>query len=347
MKVRSPLALAVVLLALTACGGGGGGSLAPPVTVAEITSANAPLIAGAVMKSSLEGRDLGAFANPGDTLSAPAAAPAIEPTMSPATAAAQASARKASLVHSKVAELAEAHADSTANRLEPNVLQAEIGPETAPCTDGGSVTISGDIANTSTLTAGDTLVFVFDECVETDGTVDGRFQMTVTSFSGDLVSDVFSFGVTVELTAFAVTVDGETATAAGDVSMTIAATATPALTTTITSTSLSLAENGASYTLNGYSLSQTIDGATGQYSLMASGTLSSSVFAGTVSFETIATLVGTGTAFAFAGEMRITGAGGAAITVIVLDETFVRLEVDVDGDGTVDETIDSSWADLT
>jgi hypothetical protein len=40
------------------------------------------------------------------------------------------------------------------------------------------------------------------------------------------------------------------------------------------------------------------------------------------------------------------GANGATIKVVVLDSTLLRLEVDSNGDGVVDATLDFSWYDL-
>ncbi len=77
------------------------------------------------------------------------------------------------------------------------------------------------------------------------------------------------------------------------------------------------------------------------------GTLTSTAFSGAVTFDTTVLLQGTGNGFAFTGQVLITGANGATIRVIVLDSAFVRLEVDLNGDGTADEIVDKSWEELT
>ena len=104
---------------------------------------------------------------------------------------------------------------------------------------------------------------------------------------------------------------------------------------------------GASNTLLDYLMTQVVSDVTSEYSLEASGTLTSSAFSGSVSFETQVALQGTGTDFAVSGELLITGANGATIHVIVLDGVSVRLEVDLDGDAETDEIVDATWADLT
>ena len=46
------------------------------------------------------------------------------------------------------------------------------------------------------------------------------------------------------------------------------------------------------------------------------------------------------------GELRIEGAGGAVIAMIALDANTVRLQIDIDGDGATDETVDMTWDEL-
>ena len=76
------------------------------------------------------------------------------------------------------------------------------------------------------------------------------------------------------------------------------------------------------------------------------GSLTSSDFSGTVNFATTALLQGVGDSHAYTGQLLITGANGATIKVVLLDSTFLRLEVDSNGDGVVDATLDFTWNDL-
>ena len=76
------------------------------------------------------------------------------------------------------------------------------------------------------------------------------------------------------------------------------------------------------------------------------GTLTSSVFSGSVTFDTTTLLQGVDGSYAYLGQVLITGANGGTIKIVVLDATFVRLEVDVNGDGILEATIDETWDDL-
>jgi hypothetical protein len=51
-------------------------------------------------------------------------------------------------------------------------------------------------------------------------------------------------------------------------------------------------------------------------------------------------------ASAYQGSFSVTGLNGSSVTVTAIDSQLVRLDVDTDGDGVTDETIDSTWSDF-
>jgi len=85
----------------------------------------------------------------------------------------------------------------------------------------------------------------------------------------------------------------------------------------------------------------------GAWSIAVEGTLTSSAFAGSATFETVKPFLSVDGSFPSMGELVIHGANGATIRVVALDGTFVRLEIDDDGDGVVDARVDATWAELT
>ncbi len=317
----------IAIVALSACGGGGSDSAAPPSLV-EITSNNAQAIAGAVLLSSFEGSDLGTFA-----IFAPASGTETS--------------TKTTALYAKVGSLQKAETRSLMKQSQQGFMQAPVGPVTADCDVAGTVTTSGTLASSTTLSAGDQITLSFSDCDDGTTVVNGVFSMRIASLTGDLVSGMFTLGIDVTLTDFQVLEAGETVTANGGVSFTTDTTSSPTITTTITTDSLTVTGGGASNTLLDYLMTQVVSDVTSEYSLEASGTLTSSAFSGSVSFETQVALQGTGTDFAVSGELLITGANGATIHVIVLDGVSVRLEVDLDGDAETDEIVDATWADLT
>jgi hypothetical protein len=328
MSYRPAIPSVLGVFVLAGCSGSGdpGLTLPPPADPASITSQNAPVIASAVVTSALEGGELGAFASLGTLAS---------PQMS----------GESGLIYAKAAELQLGYLESVksapAQSTEP--VEATLGPEDTACSGGGTVTFTAVIRNEGTLTEGDTITFEFTDCVEGESTTNGMFAMNIIDFSGDFLTD-FSFTVEVELTDFSVTLDGETATAAGTLDLTLAATQMGS-SIEIGSDSFTVEAGGATHSLSGYLFAQTVQ-TNGDFTIELSGTLTSSAFSGAVDFETTVTLDGFGTAFAYGGEIVITGAENATITVTPVSETMVHLDIDLDGDGVPDESADLSWDEL-
>jgi len=323
---RSPVALILPCAALLgACGGGSdGGPL--PVDYAAVNRTNAPEIASAVMSTAFAGDGLGDFAWL-MAIGAPVAQPAAS------------SARTDSAVTLATSALEESVAAA---------FQTPIAPTTSPCAVAGTVEVSGDIATTQTLTPGDNFTFVFTDCDDGTSVVSGTFSMTITSFAGDFVSGSFTFEVDLLLEAFTVSVNGEPAAMIdGDASIMLDFTSAPSLALTVESTSLSVTVGASTHTLERYTLSQTSDSVTDSYSLLVSGRVSSSEFAGVVDFETTAALESGDGGPALTGRIEISGNGGALLTVIVLDSVNVRLEIDENGDGVVDAVVDTTWDAIT
>ena len=236
--------------------------------------------------------------------------------------------------------------ESLAAKALSGTLQDSIPPQTEACLVSGSVTVSGQISNPLTLSASDTFTMEFSACDDGAGAVSGTYSMRVTSFSGDLLSGSFALDVTVTLTGFAVTDAGETMTANGSLSMSLDYTAAPTLSISMTATSLTVSDGSSSQTLTSFSMTQTVDALTSGYSITVSGSLTSSAFDGEVDFSTTATLVSDGAGYAYTGQISITGAANATIDIIVLDGTLIRLAIDLDGDGTPDEFVDTTWDEL-
>ncbi|MCP4299615.1 MAG: hypothetical protein GY783_03440, partial [Gammaproteobacteria bacterium] len=67
-----------------------------------------------------------------------------------------------------------------------------FGPDVFPCAVSGTVTISGNIENPLTLTAGDNFAVVSAACNDGLGEiVDGSLSFTVTEFSGDVLTGLY------------------------------------------------------------------------------------------------------------------------------------------------------------
>ena len=195
-------------------------------------------------------------------------------------------------IFAKLGEIHKSQTESLRQKAQIGVLQTPIPPQTTPCLNSGTVTVSGDINSPLTLSPTDTFTLVFSACDDGAGVVSGTYSMRITSFTGDFVGGSFSFDVTVTLTDFQITDGGETVMVNGDVSISLNTSTMPTLTVSVTSTSLSVSDGSSSHTLTNFSVTQTVDEATFAYTMDASGTLTSSAFTGRVTFSTAASLQG-------------------------------------------------------
>lgn len=309
-------------LLLAGCSGGDdpgpvGGPLPPVAAPAVITSANAPMITGAVVNSAFEVGDLGSLFGSGPIVSA------------------------ARVEQQGVAATGELVRQARLGLLDSSQMD--------PCAVSGTVTVTTVLSNPLTITPGDTITMVFAACDEGDGSVvTGTLALTVTSFSGDIQSGLFALGVSMRVTGFSVTENAETVLASGDLTLMIDLTTPMVVSISISATAFTITEGGESVTMVGFLLAQTFDESMvpSAFTATVAGTISSTEF-GSVSFITTIDLQGSGQEFAFSGEIVITGADGASITMIPLDNVNVRLQIDLDGDNATDDTIDTTWAALT
>jgi hypothetical protein len=324
------------------CSGGGSGGGSPGVTgpdLVQISSTNAKTISGAVLESSLDGGQLTKFTPTSAGGGATKTTATVDAASGPKSSA-------TAKIYAKVASLKDAHTASLLQQDQIGNLQAAVGPETAPCMGGGTATLSGNIASLVALGVGDSITVDYADCDDGTTLMDGTFSMTITSLSGDLTSELFALGVDVTLTSFSVTQNGETVSANGGLSFLADSRQSPTITTTVTADSLTITDDGATSTLADFTLAEVVDSATTAYSISTEGTLTSTTFSGAVTFTTQTNLEGTADGDASSGELLITGAKGGTIHVIVLDAMNVRLELDLDGDGQVDQTLDATWDEL-
>ncbi len=221
---------------------------------------------------------------------------------------------------------------------------------TEPCDVSGSVSLSGDLADPTTITEGDTITGVFENCDDGDGfLIDGVLALTVAGVEGDIFSDVFRLTLDMVLTNLTVTSDGESIAGDGDLDYTLDTLNFPAIMTALSGTELSIAAAGESVTFRNFD--QTLEVNPGMvptsYAAEANGRLDSSVLGGSVDYDTVVTIQASGDDNPpYTGEILVTGATSSQVRIVVASEEVVSLEIDVNGDGVVDEFIDTTWAAL-
>ena len=320
----------LLVLTLGACGGGGsGGTTAappPPVAAAVINSANAETVAASSADVALQSGGLSGFID-----------------IIGLTATSTGGVSKLSAVQTASPTFKTTVSNSV-------ISQVPVGPVTEPCAVSGSVTISGDIANPATLAAGDFFNIDWNNCDDGQGqVVDGLLEFSITSFEGDATTGGSLLGITLTLTAFQVTEGANFYSADGDVSLTLDSRTPPVSVATMSGSTFTVGSNGSTETLSNFSTTVTENAGMfpSSYTTDAMGTITSTQFDGSVTYDTPVAFESIGDAYPYAGELLVTGADNATLRLIALDEVNVRIEADYDGDGAVDETIDTTWDALT
>jgi hypothetical protein len=171
--------------------------------------------------------------------------------------------------------------------------------------------------------------------------------MDIDSFSGDLSSGVYELIATLTMETFQVTTPEDVQTSDGDATVAVSTLDTPVITGSVGGNSITLDTNTDSNTLTNYESAQVFDGGmqSAPYELTSLGTLQSSDLAGTVSFTTPVTFEGFAGEYPEVGELLISATNSSA-RLVALDNVNVRIDIDTDGNGTVDNTIDTTWAEI-
>ena len=321
---------ACVSLASACGGGGGGGDDNPPVVVnpgnpgiptgdATIANSNALEISGTAILGGLYGGDPGVLGGAG-----------LVGADSGAGAA-----------------LSKASARVTNKALAAGFLKP-FGPESSRCALAGTVTVSGNLASDETLTAGDVLNMRFNKCDDGEGQVfDGPVSMTVDAFEGDLFTGFLAFGITINFQNLIMTEGGETLAFNGDATVMVDTLAYPDVSAETSGRSLSVAGDARTMTLVNFSTTTVTDGSSVPvaYSIDASGRVGMAPH-GWVNYTVLEPFAGFGEVNPTSGVMQITGGAGSKVTATAQADGQIRLDLDFDGDGVIDESRLVSWADL-
>jgi hypothetical protein len=203
-----------------------------------------------------------------------------------------------------------------------------LGPDVYDClVPGGTVTFSAEIVDPLVLAAGmlsegDTFLVEYSNCDDGAGEV-----MNVTDFQVTTGMDVL--------------------TSNGDATATLNTLIASAISASVSGDTMTMDMNTGSDTLLTYSSAQTLDTVDPQlpYTMTASGTLDSYKLDGVIRYSTPMMFVGFGASYPHEGELFVEGDNSSALLVADSD-VDVHIDVDSNGDGTVDATIVTTWAEL-
>ena len=247
------------------------------------------------------------------------------------------------------ADVAKAAREHVSKAIDSTIHSLPIGPDMSPCLVDGTVTVSGDIASPFALSAGDTIVIELDQCDDgLDQVVDGRLDLTVMTFTGDLFANLYELQMSMAMSDFKVTTPADTLTSNGSTNMTLDTTLSPQVWASMRGDSMTIDSNASSETLTSFGSEQTVDAgiSPAPYTWSSFGTLDSTQLAGVIRYTTPVTFEGTDADFPHTGELLVEGDSSSA-RLIAEDNVRVRIEFDYDGDGNIDDVLETTWVDLS
>lgn len=218
------------------------------------------------------------------------------------------------------------------------------------CLVSGTVDVTAQLADPNTLTVGDQITALFDNCDDNEGfVIDGRLDLTVAAVDGDILTPVFRLGLDVVMTDIMITEGTEVSTANGDVTVTLDSLAFPVIGLGLDGSRLELGSAGDVITLTNFTHTLESDTGVTPDTKLAEvlGRLGSQLLGGSVAYETVVPVRAIGDFDPHAGQILLTGAGDSTVLIDILDGSRITLEIDENGDGVVDEFVDTTWAELT
>jgi hypothetical protein len=238
----------------------------------------------------------------------------------------------------------------TASKTGSSYAGVPIPATTENCDVDGTITISGDIADpfTPTLTTGDYFNVEFDRCDDGLGDVtDGLLRFEIFAFAGDFIGGLYDLVMDFTITDFQVATIEDTVTMNGDARVALDTTASPYVEATISGDALTVDSNSSSESLFDFSAAQTVDAGVSPspYTMAAAGMLDSTRLTGAVRYSTPVSFLGFDNGYPVAGEFLVEGENSSA-RLVVLEDGSLRIDVDSNGDGTVDSTIFTTWEEL-
>lgn len=332
-RLPQALAFASVLL-LAACGGGGGdgGSPTPTAAALAITSANQHAVAADALDSATD-------------ISTAQAGAALVTGVQVATASGAASLQLASAARKLVGMVPGSPASAMGVAIS----------RTLPCTQGGTLQITGDVSGASGVLAGDSVTFFANACQEMVDNVptvmNGSLSITIVAGSYDSSHVVYPAHLVMSLVAsrFQIATPSGTDLTDGDLRMDL---------TDSSSTSASMILSGAALTnsftagaathastLLDYHQTVTVNGSVVTDDVSA-GIDTNNPHLGHVTYQLATTTPLTQTAGAFTGgSLKVVGSHSALLLTVAGADAF-SLQLDANGDGSYEGSTPTTVTEL-
>lgn len=217
-----------------------------------------------------------------------------------------------------------------------------------------------DISGTSTSTlidqngdgkpnAGDNVAITFNNCVNSDGTINGSLSAVIHTFVDGVANANNEFELSINLNNFSVVSGGSSTFVSGDLRLKWVDSnneETLKLSASKISSSSTVAGVTKSFGLSGFTATL-IDGVNGDSQTYA-GNLSMSAYENKgVSIETTDSwLFRERAEYPYRGQMVLTGQAGSKVRLTAQSSSAVYLELDANGDGTYEKSETRTWASL-
>jgi hypothetical protein len=235
------------------------------------------------------------------------------------------------------------------NQGIPKPALRGIITEVVTCDAGETTATWNDADNDSLISTGDTFDVVFDMCffADTGTTLNGATSFTNMVISGDPFFQTAPWGLAMTFGFDNLSgMDGAgTAIIDGDLDLDLSSNDNVVVNLSVGTASLTVQQSGISETLSDFVLTETVDLNTLTQALSASGILTSTLLEGSVTFETLQDFLVIGDDNPSAGQLLVSDSS-SSVLVTVLDNINVQFDIDLNLDGTIDETIVVTWAEL-
>ena len=225
-------------------------------------------------------------------------------------------------------------------------------PITDACAVSGTVTVSGAPANNPvTIAVGDVFDLVFDACNDGNGySIDGRFSLKVMELMGDPRTDVFRLRyVLLDMSLTVASSAGSYTASDTEFQLIWDSLAFPVIVLrSVSLTALQLSDEADVYSWPfGVSQSLTLNADTLPITTLREAResrMKSDLLGDYLYYETIMPLQGVDNQNPGSGEILISGNG--TVRIVIESSRSVRLEIDADSDGVVDDYQYTTWAAL-
>lgn len=215
------------------------------------------------------------------------------------------------------------------------------------CDFGGTVEIRGDVA--PAITAGDTIIAIFNSCDDGDGfVISGEVDIAIVLIEGTFLTPYFRLDLDVALTDIEIIEGADIAFAEGDFRLLLDSLDWPRVAQVIEGAELEFGVNIDRIALTDFRHEVRLSGSVSPVGVIvtAEGQMDSTELGGAVEYQTPWSFQAWDGFDPFFGEMLIIGNRDSSVRIIVNDINSITLEVDGSGNGVIDAYIDATWSDL-